>query len=131
MMGRRIPGTPALPPVAAALLVAAGLVAAGFAAASMRAGAVAAPVLAERMEATVQGRVAEITRSHTDRRRVELRDVVIYGLSPGETPQRVRVTLLEGAFARKVSLGERIEVFAQPGPPAGTNPPRARSLARA
>lgn len=119
MMGRRIPGTTALPPVAAALLVAAGLVAAGFAAASMRAGAVAAPVLAERMEATVQGRVAEITRSHTDRRRVELRDVVIYGLSPGETPQRVRVTLLEGAFARKVSLGERIEVFAQLGPPEG------------
>ncbi|WP_339947365.1 ComEC/Rec2 family competence protein [uncultured Albimonas sp.] len=119
MMGRRIPGTTALPPAGAAVLVAAALVAAGFAAASLRAHSAAAPVLAERIDATVQGRVSEITRSRTDRRRVELRDVVIYGLSPGETPERVRVTLLEGAFARKVSLGERIDVFAQIGPPEG------------
>ncbi|WP_275762056.1 ComEC/Rec2 family competence protein [Albimonas sp. CAU 1670] len=118
-MGRRVVASVTLPPMAVSALVAASLVAAGFAAAALRAEHVTAPVLAERIDATVQGRVAEITRSHTDRRRVELRDLVIYGLSPERTPERVRVTLLEGAFARKVSLGERIEVFAQLGPPEG------------
>jgi len=99
------------------LLVAVAFAAAGFAAAAARTHLAAAPVLAERVDATVEGRVAEISRSRTDRRRVELVDPVIYGLPAGDTPRRVRVTLLEGDFARDVTVGERIAVFARLGPP--------------
>ncbi|MFO7856702.1 MAG: ComEC/Rec2 family competence protein [Paracoccaceae bacterium] len=99
------------------LLVAVAFAAAGFAAAAARTHLAAAPILAERVDATVEGRIAEISRSRTDRRRVELVDPVIYGLPAGETPRRVRVTLLEGDFARDVTVGERITVFARLGPP--------------
>jgi competence protein ComEC len=101
------------------LLVAVAFAAAGFAAAAARTHLAAAPVLAERVDATVEGRIVEISRSRTDRRRVELVDPVIYGLSARETPRRVRVTLLEGDFARDVTVGERIAVFARLGPPGG------------
>jgi competence protein ComEC len=112
VLGRR-------PPPAAAALAALALICAGFAAAALSARLAAAPVLPAPLDATVEGRVAEISRSAQDRRRVELDDVVIYGLAPSETPARVRVTLLEGAFAREAALGERIRVFARLSPPGG------------
>ncbi|MGM0584607.1 MAG: ComEC/Rec2 family competence protein [Pseudomonadota bacterium] len=114
-----IPVFAALRPPLSALWAALALVAAGFAAAAGSARMAAAPVLAEPMAATVEGRVAELSRSATDRRRAELDELVIYGLAPDETPARVRVTLLEGAFARGVRPGERIRVFARLSPPGG------------
>ncbi|MEC9435085.1 MAG: ComEC/Rec2 family competence protein [Pseudomonadota bacterium] len=102
-----------------AVVLAAALVAAGFASSSLRSQVVAAPVLAEPIDATLQGRVVEIARSRADRRQVTLSDLVVYGLSPGQTPASARITLLEGDFARPVRLGERIEVFARLGPPLG------------
>lgn len=93
------------------------LVSVGFAAATLRSRMVEAPTLAEAMDVTVEGRIVEITRSRTDRRRVLLEDVVIYGLSRDVTPERVRVTMLGGAFARDVRVGDRIAVFAHVGPP--------------
>ena len=101
------------------LLAALALAAAGFAAAALRTAVVEAPVLTERLDATVEGRVAEVSRSRSDRRRVELVDLVIYGLPQAATPSRVRITLLEGDFARPLRVGERISVFAQLGPPEG------------
>lgn len=89
----------------------------GFAAASMRAQMVAAPVLDHSMDATVEGRVAVLSRSRGDQLRAELGDVVIYGLARGATPERVRVTLLEGDFSRPVRVGERIALYARLSPP--------------
>ncbi|MFT6774905.1 MAG: competence protein ComEC, partial [Paracoccaceae bacterium] len=76
--------------------LAAALICAGFAAAALRAQMVAAPVLAASMDATVEGRVAVLSRSRSDQLRAELADPVIYGLARSATPQRVRVSLLEG-----------------------------------
>ncbi|MFT6228479.1 MAG: competence protein ComEC [Paracoccaceae bacterium] len=98
-------------------LMAFALACAGFAAASMRAQMVAAPVLPQSMDATVEGRVVVLSRSRGDQLRAELGDVVIYGLARGATPQRVRVTLLEGDFARPVRVGERIVLYARLSPP--------------
>ncbi len=89
----------------------------GFAAATLRARLAAEPVLAGTLDATVEGRVVEISRSNSDSRRVTLSDVVIFGLARDETPAHVRITLLGGDFARDVRIGERIAVFAQIGPP--------------
>ncbi|SET05474.1 ComEC/Rec2 family competence protein [Oceanicella actignis] len=99
-------------------LMALGLLCAGFSAAGLRARAVAAPVLPAATDATVEGRIVEITRSRTDMRRVMLEDVIIYGLARADTPRRVRVSLLEGDFARDVRVGERVALYARIGPPA-------------
>lgn len=104
-----------LPPA----MVAAGLVSAGFATAAIRASAVEAPVLAEPIVANIDGRVADISRSRSDRRRVVLTDLVIYGLAQSRTPERVRVTVLEGDFARPLKIGERISIYAKLDPPPG------------
>jgi competence protein ComEC len=98
-------------------LMAFALACTGFAAASMRAQMVAAPVLAQSMDATVEGRVAVLSRSRGDQLRAELGDVVIYGLARAATPERVRVTLLQGDFERPVRVGERITLYARLSPP--------------
>jgi competence protein ComEC len=97
--------------------LAAALICAGFAAAALRAQMVAAPVLAASMDATVEGRVAVLSRSRSDQLRAELADPVIYGLARSATPQRVRVSLLEGDFERPVRVGDRITLYARLSPP--------------
>ncbi|MEM6438451.1 MAG: ComEC/Rec2 family competence protein [Pseudomonadota bacterium] len=99
------------------VLIAAALMLAGFSSAALRTAMVAAPVVTDGMDATVEGRVADISRSSTDRRRVLLDEPVIFGLSQEETPRRVRVTLLEGDFARPIAVGDRLTVFARLNPP--------------
>jgi competence protein ComEC len=93
------------------------LTAGGFAAASLRAHAVAAPVLERAMDATVEGRVAVLSRSRGDAPRAELTDVVIYGVARERTPARVRVTLMVGDFERPVRVGQRIALYARISPP--------------
>ncbi|MEM1314337.1 MAG: ComEC/Rec2 family competence protein [Pseudomonadota bacterium] len=99
-------------------LVAAALALSGFSAAAVRTAMVAGPVAPPGMDGTVEGRVADISRTSTDRRRVLIADPVIFGMAREETPRRVRVTLLEGDFARTIAVGDRISVFARLNPPA-------------
>jgi len=100
-------------------LLAAAVIAAGFAAATLRADAVSGPVLPQRISATVEGTVASLSRSGGGRPRATLAEPLIFGLSAEDTPRRIRVTLLEGDFARDVSVGDRIAVFARLSPPQG------------
>ncbi|MGG7567938.1 ComEC/Rec2 family competence protein [Rhodovulum sp. DZ06] len=102
---------------AAYLLAIIALASAGFAAAAIRAHVAAAPMLSEALDATVEGRVAELSRSRADQLRAELSDVVIYGLPKGRTPERVRLALLQGDFSRPVRVGDRIAVYARLSPP--------------
>lgn len=98
-------------------IVAGGLACAGFATASLRAHQVQAPVLAEAIDATAEGRIVALSRSRADQLRAELEDVVIYGLPPDRTPKRIRLSLLRGDFERPVRVGERIAVYARLSPP--------------
>ncbi len=75
------------------VLLAALLPGLGFGAAALRTRAVAAPVLAYEMTANLQGRIVGLDRSASDRPRVLLDRVVIFGLEPARTPARVRLSL--------------------------------------
>ncbi len=93
------------------------LVAMGFSLAGLRAHLVAAPVVQERMDATVEGRIAALTRSQAGRPRLVLEDVVVFGLTDEETPSRAQITLLGRDDLSGLIPGVRVSVFAQIGPP--------------
>lgn len=111
---------------AALALLAAAL---GFAGAEGRARAVSAPVLPERVEVTLDGRVAELSHSAAGALRLTLDRLVLHGLDPAATPERVRVTLLP-ADRPEVLPGARVRVHAALGPPGAPVEPGAFDFRR-
>ncbi|MBV0911557.1 ComEC/Rec2 family competence protein [Anianabacter salinae] len=75
------------------LVVALAALACGHAVAGARAHLVAAPVLEFRYYGPVEGRIAAIDRSASDKMRLTLTDVVLLDVAPARTPERVRVSL--------------------------------------
>ncbi len=101
------------------LLAALGLVILGLCLAGARARIVAAPVLPAAMDATVEGVIREVTRTAAGRPPLVLDDLVIFGVAPGETPERAQVSLQREAHLEGLAPGLRVSVFAQLGPPGG------------
>lgn len=95
------------------------LVALGFSAAGMRAAMVAAPVLQVPVDATIEGRIVEMSRSPSGRPRVVMDEVVIFGVSDDETPRRAQITLQRKTDGEGLAPGDRVSIFAQIGPPGG------------
>ena len=95
----------------------------GFGLAVLRSHRVAAPVLSHEMTANVEGRIAGLDRSASDRPRVLLDRVVIHGLEPGETPARVRISLDPATPADLLQPGLRILGQARLSPPPAPSEP--------
>ena len=92
----------------------------GASVATWRSANVAAPVLQERFSGAVEGRFAATDRSASNRTRVLLDQVVLYGVEPSETPKRVRITLAGDAPLEGFRPGDRILISARlsaPGAP--------------
>ena len=83
----------------------------------------AAPVLAHEMTANLEGRVIGLDRSASERPRVLLDRVVIFGLEPGETPARVRVSLDPSTPWGSLKPGMRLIGQARLSPPAAPAEP--------
>ncbi len=97
------------------------LFATGLTLASFRANQLAAPVLAEAYFGTVEGRVIKIDRSQSNRLRITLDRLTLYGLEPIETPERVRITL--PTKSAEASVGSRVLIYARlEGPGAPVEP---------
>lgn len=89
-----------------------GLVAAlGYGTATVSAWRAEAPAIAFPLGETVEGRVIGISRSASGAPRLLLDRVVVYGLEPGRTPGRVRLTML-GERPEPPRPGTRIRVYA-------------------
>lgn len=89
--------------------------------ASNRAHSVAAPVLKEPFFGAVEGRVVKLDRSQSNRLRITLDRIILYGLEPQDTPERVRITLpTKNAYAE---TGKRMMIYARlEGPGAPVEP---------
>ena len=90
----------------------------GVATGALRTALVAAPVLDAPMVATVEGRIVKRDISQTNRLRILLDNVVIYGLEPSDMPKKVRITLPGSADPDSFRGGMRIVVYARLSPPA-------------
>ena len=99
------------------------LPAVGFAAATLRSRIVAAPVLPHEMTANVEGRVIGLDRSASDRPRVLLDRVVVFGLEPDRTPARIRVSLDPATPAELLQPGLRLLGQVRIAPPAAPSEP--------
>lgn len=99
------------------------LIAIGFNLAGLRAHLVAAPVVQAALDATVEGRIAALTRSQTGRPRLVLEEVVVFGLTDAETPSRAQITLLGRDDLAGLAPGVWVSVFAQIGPPGAPAEP--------
>ncbi|GAB4387794.1 ComEC/Rec2 family competence protein [Albidovulum sp.] len=102
------------PPALALALAALGLALAGW-----RAHQVAAPVLAQRYYGPVEGRIVDIDRSFSDRQRITLDRVVLKGVAPERTPERVRVALHGDIAGVRPVPGLRVILTAHLSPPEG------------
>lgn len=100
---------------------AAALLAAGLSLAGLRANSVAAPVLGWRYYGTIEGRVVDIDRSASDALRILLDEVSLGPISPGRTPERVRLSL-HGPEA-VILPGQRIRTLGHMVPPQGAVEP--------
>ncbi len=98
---------------------------AGFSLAVLSAHRAAAPALSGPVQETVEGRVRALSRSASGAPRVLLDRVIVYGLDPGATPERIRVTLLAADRAGAPRPGTRIRVYARLSPPGGPVEPGA------
>ncbi len=110
-------------PVGRALLLAAVLPGIGFGVAALRSRVVAAPVLAHEMTVNVEGRIVGLDRSASDRPRVLLDRVVMHGLPPERTPERVRISLDPSTEADLLRPGRRLLGQARLSPPAAPSEP--------
>lgn len=99
------------------------LVVIGFNLAGLRAHWVAAPVVEDALDATIEGRIAALSRSQAGRPRLALEDVVVFGLTDEETPSRVQITLQGRDDLAQLIPGIRVSVFAQIGPPGSPAEP--------
>jgi competence protein ComEC len=102
-----------IPSVAVALVLAGMLLAIG------RAQSVAAPVLTFRYYGPVEGRIVGIDRSFSDQPRITLDRLVLSRMSPGRTPEQVRVALHGDAEAAPLAPGLRVMLTAHISPPEG------------
>lgn len=107
------------------LLVAALLPGLGFGVAALRARAVAAPVLGWPMVETVSGRVVGLDRSASDRPRVLLDRVAIYGMDPARVPARVRLSVDPDTPESLLQPGLRLMMQARLTPPPAPSEPGA------
>jgi competence protein ComEC len=98
---------------------------AGFSLALLSAHRAEAPTLSSPIEETIEGRVRVLSKAASGAPRVLLDRVVIYGLDPRETPERVRVTLLSAERGNAPRPGARIRVFARLLPPGDPVEPGA------
>jgi competence protein ComEC len=110
-------------PLGRTLILAALLPGLGFGLAALRSAMVAAPVLPYEMTAIVEGRVVGLDRSASDRPRVLLDRVVIHGMEPSETPERVRISLDPATPAFLLQPGLRLLGQARLSPPAAPAEP--------
>lgn len=103
------------------LFAALALMIVGLMLASYRAHSVGAPVLSEPYFGAVEGRVVKLDRSQSNRLRITLDRVTLYGLEPDQTPERVRITLpTKNAYAE---TGTRMLIYARlEGPGAPVEP---------
>ena len=97
------------------------LVASGLCLGVIRTQMVAAPVLTAPFSGAVEGRIVKIDRSATNRLRVTLDQVMLFGREPGETPDRVRVTVAGAAVP--FAFGGRVLVQARLSGPGGPAEP--------
>ena len=95
----------------------------GFGLAALRSALVAAPVLPYEMTASIEGRVVGLDRSASDRPRVLLDSVVIHGMEPSETPERVRISLDPATPVALLQPGLRLLGQARLSPPAAPTEP--------
>ena len=97
------------------------VLATGLVLASWRAHSVAAPVLSEPFIGAVEGRVIKIDRSQSNRLRITVDNLTLYGLEPDQTPARVRITLPSKHAQAKI--GSAVLIFAKlEGPGAPVEP---------
>ena len=61
---------------------------------------------------TVEGRVLQVSRSASGAPRLLLDRLVIYGIEPSRTPERVRLTVLDGELSQTPIPGTRIRTYA-------------------
>lgn len=99
------------------LLFACTVFATGFCLATWRAHSVSAPVLDQEYFGAVEGRVIGIDRSGSNRVRLTLDRVILYGLEPSDTPKHVRISL--SSKAPTDQAGQRILVYARLSGPNG------------
>lgn len=97
----------------------------GMEAAALRARSVAAPVLEWPLMATVSGRVVGLDRSASDRPRVLLDRVAIYGMEPVEVPARVRISVDPETPRSLLEPGLRLMMQARLTPPPAPSEPGA------
>lgn len=115
------------PAVVAATLVA--FAAGGFLAAKVRSDRVAAPIAAAAdSPRTVEGWVVDVPGPGSGGARMLIAPVAVSGLTPDETPVRVRVTLRDGL--RPAPPGSPVRLRAMIGPPPAPASPGAYDFAR-
>lgn len=90
---------------------------AGLALPAWRAGQVAAPVLARPYNGPIEGRIVAMDRSATGAPRLTLDLVVLPGLPPARTPERVRISFQGEALDLDPVPGMRIGVTGSLAPP--------------
>ncbi len=118
-------------PLARTLILILLLPAAGFGGGALRSRLVASPVLAREMTVNVEGRIADLDRSASDRPRLLLDRVVIHGLEPARTPARVRISLDPATPADLLRPGVRLLGQARLSPPAAPAEPGGFDYRRA
>ena len=110
--------------IAAAL---AAFFAAGLLPAELRALAVSGPIIWERRAVTVQGWVVDVASPGSGGGRLVIAPFAISGLSPGEVPRRVRISVPQEAL---IGPGEAVRLKAMLGPPPDPASPGAYDFAR-
>ncbi len=100
------------------LATALALVCAGFVLVCMRSAVVSAPILERPYYGGVEGRIIGLDRSASDAPRVLLDEVVLFGLAPALTPERVRISLQGWIAPEILQAGNRIVVTARVSAPS-------------
>ena len=91
--------------------------------AALRTHAIGAPVLRFRYYGPVEGHIAAIDTSASQRVRVVLEDVRLPGLAPSATPDRVRVSFAPDTVPFALAVGQHLGTSAHLSPPQGPTEP--------
>ncbi len=108
---------------AAPLMLGLALVLTGGLMSGLRAHLVAGPVLEQRYYGPIEGTIRTIDRSASDKPRIMLEEVVILGVAPARTPDRVRISLHGDQSHLAPQIGQRIAVTGHLYPPPGAVEP--------
>lgn len=95
------------------------LVSLGFLTAEARSQWVSAPKLGWHFYGAVEGTIAHLDRSNSDKPRVTLIDPMLERIPPARTPQRLRISLHSPLQGTALQPGARILLTASLSPPAG------------